>query len=92
MKLSLKVLKNSLISEGLCDEDWEVMNNNYIKNNISDEEVSVEEFISIYKNYWNEVDEEYGGDSSGLLEDILKDDYKLSDKDIKKVMNVYDEN
>ena len=91
MKLSLSVLKKSLISEGLCDEDWEVKNNNYIKNNISDEDVSVEEFISIYKNYWNEMDE-YSGDSSELLEDILKDDYKLSDEDFKKVMDIYDEN
>jgi predicted acyltransferase (DUF342 family) len=90
MKLSLSVLKKSLISEGLCDEDWEVKNNNYIKNNISDEDVSVEEFISIYKNYWNEMDE-YSGDSSELLEDILKDDYKLSDEDIEKVMDVYEE-
>jgi hypothetical protein len=61
------------------------------KNNISDEDVSVEEFISIYKNYWNEMDE-YSGDSSELLEDILKDDYKLSDEDVKKVMDIYDEN
>ena len=91
MKLSLSVLKKSLISEGLCDEDWEVKNNNYVKNNISDEDVSVEEFISIYKNYWNEMDE-YSGDSSELLEDILKDDYILNDEDIKKVMDVYDEN
>jgi predicted acyltransferase (DUF342 family) len=90
MKLSLSVLKKSLISEGLCDEDWEVKNNNYIKNNISDEDVSVKEFISIYKNYWNEMDE-YSGDSSELLEDILKDDYKLSDEDIEKVMDVYEE-
>ena len=90
MKLSLSVLKKSLISEGLCDEDWEVKNNNYIKNNISDEDVSVEEFISIYKNYWNEMDE-YSGDSSELLEDILKDDYKLSNKDVEKVMDVYEE-
>jgi hypothetical protein len=91
MKLSLSVLKKSLISEGLCDEDWEVKNNNYIKNNISDEDVSVKEFISIYKNYWNEMDE-YSGDSSELLEDILKDDYKLSDEDVEKVMGVYEEN
>ena len=91
MKLSLSVLKKSLISEGLCDEDWEVKNNNYVKNNISNEDVSVEEFISIYKNYWNEMDE-YSGDSSELLEDILKDDYILNDEDIKKVMDVYDEN
>jgi hypothetical protein len=91
MKLSLSVLKKSLISEGLCDEDWEVKNNNYIKNNISDEDVSVKEFISIYKNYWNEMDE-YSGDSSELLEDILKDDYKLSDEDVEKVMDVYEEN
>ena len=91
MKLSLSVLKKSLISEGLCDEDWEVKNNNYIKNNISDEDVSVEEFISIYKNYWNEMDE-YSGDSSELLEDILKDDYKLSNEDVEKVMDVYEEN
>ena len=90
MKLSLSVLKKSLISEGLCDEDWEVKNNNYIKNNISDEDVSVEEFISIYKNYWNEMDE-YSGDSSELLEDILKDDYKLSDENVEKVMDVYEE-
>ena len=90
MKLSLSVLKKSLISEGLSDEEWEVKNNNYIKNNISDEDVSVEEFISIYKNYWNEMDE-YSGDSSELLEDILKDDYKLSDEDIEKVMDVYEE-
>jgi len=41
MKLSLSVLKKSLISEGVCDEEWEVKNNNYIKNNISDEDVSV---------------------------------------------------
>ena len=91
MKLSLSVLKKSLISEGLCDEEWEVKNNNYIKNNISDEDVSVKEFISIYKNYWNEMDE-YSGDSSELLEDILKDDYKLNDEDVKKVMDIYDEN
>ena len=91
MKLSLSVLKKSLISEGLCDEDWEVKNNNYVKNNISDEDVSVEEFISIYKNYWNEMDE-YSGDSSELLEDILKDDYKLNDEDVNIIMNVYDEN
>jgi len=91
MNLSLSVLKKSLISEGVCDEEWEVKNNNYIKNNISDEDVSVEEFISIYKNYWNEMDE-YSGDSSELLEDILKDDYKLSDEDFKKVMDIYDEN
>jgi hypothetical protein len=91
MKLSLSVLKKSLISEGLCDEDWEVKNSNYIKNNISDEDVSVEEFISIYKNYWNEMDE-YSGDSSELLEDILKDDYKLSNKDVEKVMDIYEEN
>ena len=91
MKLSLSVLKKSLISEGLCDEDWEVKNNNYVKNNISDEDVSIKEFISIYKNYWNEMDE-YSGDSSELLEDILKDDYILNDEDIKKVMDVYDEN
>ena len=91
MKLSLSVLKKSLISEGLCDEDWEVKNNNYVKNNISNEDVSVEEFISIYKNYWNEMDE-YSGDSSELLEDILKDDYILNDEDVKKVMDVYDEN
>jgi len=91
MKLSLSVLKKSLISEGLCDEDWEVKNNNYVKNNISDEDVSVKEFINIYKNYWNEMDE-YSGDSSELLEDILKDDYILNDEDIKKVMDVYDEN
>jgi hypothetical protein len=90
MKLSLSVLKKSLISEGLCDEDWEVKNNNYVKNNISDEDVSVEEFISIYKNYWNEMNE-YSGDSSELLEDILKDDYKLSNKDVEKVMDVYEE-
>ena len=91
MKISLSVLKKSLISEGLCDEDWEVKNNNYVKNNISDEDVSVKEFINIYKNYWNEMDE-YSGDSSELLEDILKDDYILNDEDIKKVMDVYDEN
>ena len=91
MKLSLSVLKKSLISEGLCDEDWEVKNNNYIKNNISDEDVSIKEFINIYKNYWNEMDE-YSGDSSELLEDILKDDYILNNEDIKKVMDVYDEN
>jgi len=91
MKLSLSVLKKSLISEGLSDEEWEVKNNNYIKNNISDEDVSVEEFISIYKNYWNEMDE-YSGDSSELLEDILKDDYKLSNEDVEKVMDVYEEN
>ena len=91
MKLSLSVLKKCLISEGLSDEDWEVKNNNYVKNNISDEDVSVKEFISIYKNYWNEMDE-YSGDSSELLEDILKDDYKLSDEDVKKVMDIYDEN
>ena len=91
MKLSLSVLKKSLISEGLCDEDWEVKNNNYVKNNISDEDVSIKEFINIYKNYWNEMDE-YSGDSSELLEDILKDDYILNDEDIKKVMDVYDEN
>ena len=91
MNLSLSVLKKSLISEGVCDEEWEVKNNNYIKNNISNEDVSVEEFISIYKNYWNEMDE-YSGDSSELLEDILKDDYKLSDEDFKKVMDIYDEN
>ena len=91
MKLSLSVLKNSLISEGLCDEDWEVKNNNYVKNNISNEDVSIKEFINIYKNYWNEMDE-YSGDSSELLEDILKDDYILNDEDIKKVMDVYDEN
>ena len=91
MKLSLSVLKKSLISEGLCDEDWEVKNNNYVKNNISDEDVSVKEFVNIYKNYWNEIDE-YSGDSSELLEDILKDDYKLNDEDVKKVMDIYDEN
>ena len=91
MKLSLSVLKKSLISEGLCDEDWEVKNNNYVKNNISNEDVSIKEFINIYKNYWNEMDE-YSGDSSELLEDILKDDYILNDEDIKKVMDVYDEN
>lgn len=91
MKLSLSVLKKSLISEGLCDEDWEVKNNNYVKNNISDEDVSIKEFINIYKNYWNEMDE-YSGDSSELLEDILKDDYILNDEDVKKVMDVYDEN
>ena len=91
MKLSLSVLKKSLISEGLCDEDWEVKNNNYVKNNISNEDVSIKEFINIYKNYWNEMDE-YSGDSSELLEDILKDDYILNDEDVKKVMDVYDEN
>ena len=36
--------------------------------------------------------DEYSGDSSELLEDILKDDYILNDEDIKKVMDVYDEN
>ena len=36
--------------------------------------------------------DEYSGDSSELLEDILKDDYKLSDEDFKKVMDIYDEN
>jgi hypothetical protein len=35
--------------------------------------------------------DEYSGDSSELLEDILKDDYKLSDEDIEKVMDVYEE-
>jgi hypothetical protein len=89
MKLSLSVLKKSLISEGLSDEEWELENNEYIRNNISDEDVSIEEWIRIFKEYWNEMSDDYG--DSDIIEDILKDDYKLSNEDIKKIMNIYDE-
>jgi hypothetical protein len=39
-----------------------------------------------YNKYKGDKYEEY------VLEDILKDDYKLSDEDFKKVMDIYDEN
>jgi len=89
MKLSLSVLKKSLISEGINDEEWELKNNEWIKNNISDEDVSIGEWLYVFSKYWNEMSDDYG--DSDILEDILKDDYKLSDEDIKKIMDIYDE-
>jgi hypothetical protein len=88
MKLDLKVLKNVLIMEdgGGCD-DIEKEINEWVKNNIGEEEVSIEEWIDVFGKYWNEWSDDYG--DSVMMESVLKEDYKLSDEDIRKVMDVY---
>jgi hypothetical protein len=90
MKLSLSVLKKGLISEGVCDEEFEIKNNEWIKNNISDEDVSIKELINIYKNYWNEMDD-YSGNSSELFKDILLNDYMLDDKNVNIIMDEFED-
>jgi hypothetical protein len=87
MELSLNVLKNALISEGLCDEEWEETNNEWIKNNIGDGEVSIREWLDVFASYWSEFSDDYG--DSGVIISILVNDYKLSNNDINEIMSVY---
>jgi hypothetical protein len=87
MELSLNVLKNALISEGLCDKEWEETNNEWIKNNIGDGEVSIREWLDVFASYWSEFSDDYG--DSGVIISILVNDYKLSNNDINEIMSVY---
>ena len=87
MKLSLSVLKKSLISKGLCDDEWEIESNEWIKNNISDEEVSIREWLDKFSEYWNKFSDDYG--DSMVIEEILKDDYNLNENEIDEVMCMY---
>jgi len=90
MKLDLKVLKNVLIVEsdncGWGDEIEKEMNK-WVMENIGEEEVSIEEWIDVFGKYWEEWSDDYG--DSVMMESVLKEDYKLSYEDIRKVMDVY---
>jgi len=88
MNLSLSVLKNYLIEvENDVNEDDCVENIEWIKNNISDEDVSVREWLDKLKKYWNKVSDDYG--DSEVISDILENVYKLSKEDVEYVMKEY---
>jgi hypothetical protein len=87
MKLSLSVLKKGLISEGVCDEEFEIKNNEWIKNNIGDEDVDVDVWLGVFSEYWNKMGGEYG--DSDVIEEILVRDYKLSKEDVEYIMGIY---
>lgn len=90
MKLDLKVLKDVLIVEsnscGWGDEIEREMNE-WVRENIGEEEVSIEEWIDVFGKYWSEWSDDWG--DSVMMESVLKEDYKLSYEDIRKVMDVY---
>ena len=88
LSLSLSVLKNYLIEvENDVNEDDCVENIEWIKNNIGDEDVSVREWLDVFKKYWNEVIDDYG--DSEVISDILENVYKLSKEDVDIVMKEY---
>ena len=88
MNLSLSVLKNYLIEvENDVNEDDCVENVEWIKNNISDEDVSVREWLDKVSDYWYKIGEE-GGDSE-FIGDMLENVYKLSKEDVEYVMKEY---
>ena len=88
MKLSLNVLKNYLLGiEEMSEVVDEETFSEWINNNIGDEDVSVREWLDVFKKYWNEVIDDYG--DSEVISDILENVYKLSKEDVDIVMKEY---
>ena len=88
MKLSLNVLKNYLLGiEEMSEVVGEETFSEWINNNIGDEDVSVREWLDVFKKYWNEVTDDYG--DSEVISDILENVYKLSKEDVEYVMKEY---
>jgi hypothetical protein len=81
--LSLKVLKDYLLNN--CQDKIE---ENWINNNIGNEEVSTTELLDVFSKWWNEVVEEWGGDSEELVS-LLVNGYKLTDEECNIVMKKY---
>lgn len=86
MKLDLKVLKNVLIVEGEEDEINDKINE-WVKNNIGEDEVGIKEWLNEFDKYWREWSDDYGDSSE--IENILIKDYKLNKDDVDKVMMIY---
>jgi uncharacterized tellurite resistance protein B-like protein len=87
LKLSLSVLKEYLI---IKDEELDELSkelNDWVNENVSDEDVSVKEWLSKFNEFWNEMSDDYG--DSGEIEEILNDVYKLSESEVDEVMMVY---
>lgn len=87
MKLDLSVLKNVLVREDCGNEMVDIEIREWVKNNISDGEVDVKEWLSEFNKYWSEWSDDYG--DSEMIENILVLDYKLSENKVDEVMMVY---
>lgn len=86
IKLDLKVLKNVLIVEGVSDE-IDIEMNEWIEKNIGDGEVDVKEWLSEFRKYWVEWSDDYG--DSEEIENILIEDYNLSEDEVDEIMSIY---
>lgn len=90
MKLDLKILKNALIIKDnnnaeIIEVEDEIKD--WIKSNIGDGEVSIREWLDEFDKYWSKWGDDYG--DSGIIEDILLDDYNLSENKVDKIMSIY---
>jgi uncharacterized tellurite resistance protein B-like protein len=87
MKLSLKVLKECLI---IKDEDLDELSeelNDWVNENIGDEDVSVREWLDVFNDFWNEMSDDYG--DSGEIKSVLEEVYKLSESEVDEIMMIY---
>jgi hypothetical protein len=87
MKLSLKVLKEYLI---IKDEELDELSkelNDWVNENVGDEEVSVKEWLKIFNDFWDEMSDDYG--DSGEILSVLEEVYKLSESEVDEIMMIY---
>jgi len=87
-KLSLEVLKNVLCDENIFDNSEE---SKLLVKDWSNDRVEIKEWLSKFNDWWNlmnEIDGAEFGDSE-IIEDILREDYKLSEIEIKDIMEIY---
>ena len=87
MKLSLSVLKEYLIikDEELYEGSKEL--NDWVNENVGDEEVSVKEWLKVFNNFWDEMSDDYG--DSGEILSVLEEVYKLSESEVDEIMMIY---
>lgn len=86
IKLDLKVLKNVLVVEGVSDEINDEINE-WVKNNIGEGEVGIREWLDEFNKYWVEWSDDYG--DSVEIENILIEDYNLSEDEVDEIMSIY---
>ena len=87
MKIDLRVMKEVLMSEEWDGGILDVERREWIKNNISEEEVGIKEFLSEFNKYWAEWSDDYG--DSDYIAEMLYEDYNMEDEEVEEIMDVY---
>lgn len=87
MKIDLRVMKEVLMNEEWDGGVLDVKRREWIKNNISEEEVGINEFLSEFNKYWTEWSDDYG--DSDYIAEMLYEDYNMEDEEVEEIMDAY---